>query len=143
MTGMATELGGSAIRIVVIDDDYEANSAMSRLLASSGFDVAGRAYDGLAGLTLIKATQPEIAILDIEMPAIDGLEVARRVRNEVESPPCLIAITGSVRDDSEFQDAGFDAQFQKPVDWTKLELLLANFCLARTDERLSASVAVD
>jgi CheY-like chemotaxis protein len=140
---MATELGGSAIRIVVIDDDYEANSAMSRLLASSGFDVVGRAYDGLAGLTLIKATRPDIAILDIEMPALNGLEVARRVRNEVESPAYLIAVTGCVRDDSEFHAAGFDAHFQKPVDWTKLELLLADFSFARTAERLSASVAVD
>jgi len=123
---MTAQMGHGEVRVVVIDDDYYANAAMSRLLESAGFQVAGRAYDGLAGLALIKTTQPDFAILDIEMPALDGLELARQVRKEMESPPFLIAITGIAKHDSVFEAAGFDAHFGKPVDWPKLESLLAS-----------------
>jgi len=68
------------ISVVVVDDNYDANAALSKLLEKSGFEVAGRAYDGLAGLNVIKSTHPDVAILDIAMPALDGYGLARRVR---------------------------------------------------------------
>ena len=82
------------LRVVVVDDNYDANVGISRLLERSGFQVAGRAYDGLAGLNLIKSTHPDVAILDIAMPALDGYELARRIHNEIEPPPRLVALTG-------------------------------------------------
>src|SRR6266550_468173 len=82
------------LSVVVVDDNYDANAALSRLLEKSGFEVAGRAYDGLSGLNVIKSTHPDVAILDIAMPALDGYGLARRVRSEVEPPPRLVAITG-------------------------------------------------
>src|SRR5687768_7451270 len=91
MAPIATRSGP---RIVVIDDDKATNDSLARLLASAGFNVVGRAYGGLAGLALIKATAPDVAILDIEMPGLDGFEVAKRVSHELERPPQLIAISG-------------------------------------------------
>jgi response regulator RpfG family c-di-GMP phosphodiesterase len=58
----------SSLRVVVVDDSYDANAAFSRLLEKSGFAVAGRAYDGISGLKVIKDTSPDVAILDIAMP---------------------------------------------------------------------------
>jgi len=98
-------------------------------LQRSGFEVAGRAYDGLSGLRMIKATNPDVAILDIAMPALDGFGLARRLQNEMDSPPHLVALTGfgdeSTR--AEATQAGFDAYFRKPADWPALQSLLQNF----------------
>jgi DNA-binding response OmpR family regulator len=115
-----------ALSVVVVDDNYDANAALSRLLERSGFEVAGRAYDGLSGLTVIKETKPDVAILDIAMPALDGFGLARRVRSEVDSPPRLVALTGFGTDEDEgtARSAGFDAYFRKPADWPALESVL-------------------
>lgn len=121
----------SALRVVVVDDNYDANAALSRLLQKSGFEVAGRAYDGLAGLSCIKDTNPDVAILDIAMPALDGYGLARRIRSEVESPPRLVALTGFGKESDRAQamDAGFDAYFLKPADWAAIKSVLEGYNL--------------
>jgi len=113
----------------VVDDNYDANAALSKLLEKAGFEVAGRAYDGLSGLSVIKSTHPDVAILDIAMPALDGYGLARRIRGEVESPPRLVALTGFGKesDEAEAKSAGFDAYFRKPADWAALQSLLLNY----------------
>ena len=88
---MDTKTSRSDLRVVVVDDNYDANVGITRLLERSGFEVARRAYDGIAGLKLIKETHPDVAILDIAMPALDGFQLARRIQDEVESPPRLVA----------------------------------------------------
>jgi len=117
------------LSVVVVDDNYDANAALSRLLEKSGFEVAGRAYDGLSGLSVIKSTHPDVAILDIAMPALDGYGLARRVHSEVDSPPRLVALTGfgTEASEAEAKSAGFDAYFRKPADWRALESLLHTF----------------
>ena len=117
------------LSVVVVDDNYDANAALSRLLEKSGFEVAGRAYDGLSGLSVIKSTHPDVAILDIAMPALDGYGLARRIRSEVDSPPRLVALTGfgTEADEGKATSAGFDAYFRKPADWRALESLLLNY----------------
>jgi DNA-binding response OmpR family regulator len=119
----------SALRVVVVDDNYDANAALSRLLQKSGFEVAGRAYDGLSGLRCIKTEEPDVAILDIAMPALDGYGLARRIRNEIGSPPHLVALTGFGKesDRGEALCAGFDAYFRKPADWPALKAVLDSY----------------
>jgi len=118
-----------ALSVAVVDDNYDANAALSRLLEKSGFNVAGRAYDGLSGLNVIKSTHPDVAILDIAMPTLDGYALARRVRSEVEPPPRLVALTGFGKETGETEaiSSGFDAYFRKPADWRALETLLRSF----------------
>jgi CheY-like chemotaxis protein len=119
----------NALRVVVVEDNYDANAALSRLLEQSGFEVAGRAYDGLAGLSVIRETCPDVAILDIAMPALNGYELARRVHSEIESPPRLVALTGygTESDKTEADQAGFDAYFRKPADWPALKAVLEGY----------------
>jgi CheY-like chemotaxis protein len=117
------------LRVVVVDGNYDANAALSRLLNAAGFDVAGRAYDGLSGLNVIKDAHPDVAILDIAMPALDGFGLARRLRLEMEAPPHLVALTGyGEQSDREMAaDAGFEAYFRKPADWSALSSVLRGF----------------
>lgn len=126
---MIATLNTSPLRVVVVDDNYDANAGLSRLLEKSGFEVAGRAYDGLSGLNIIKSTSPDVAILDIAMPALDGFGLARRIRSELGSRPRLVALTGygADSDKAEAADAGFDAYFCKPADWPALQSLLVNY----------------
>jgi two-component system, chemotaxis family, CheB/CheR fusion protein len=100
-----------------------------RLLKASGFDVAGRAYDGAAGLNVIRETKPDVAILDIAMPVLDGISLARLIRSEIGKLPRLVALTGFGREEDkvEAEKAGFDAFFRKPADWPRLEALLRSF----------------
>ena len=127
--GMNAAYNSGPLRVVVVDDNYDANAAISRLLQASGFEVAARAYDGLAGLNAIKDTCPDVAILDIAMPVLDGFGLARRVRCEVGSSPKLVALTGfgTEADKTQADEAGFDAYFRKPADWTALRALLDNY----------------
>ena len=119
----------SPLRVVVVEDNYDTNVALSKLLEKAGYLVAGRAYDGLSGLSLIKSTQPDVAILDIAMPALDGYGLARRIHGEVSSPPRLVALTGFGQESDEAlaKSAGFDAYFRKPADWSALQSLLAKY----------------
>jgi len=119
----------NSLRVVVVEDNYDANVALFKLLEKSGFQVAGRAYDGLSGLSVIKSTKPDVAILDIAMPALDGFGLARRVRGEVDPPPRLVALTGfgMESEKSEATSAGFDAYFCKPADWPALQAVLDSY----------------
>ena len=119
----------NTLRVVVVEDNYDANVALSKLLEKSGFQVAGRAYDGLSGLSVIKSTKPDVAILDIAMPALDGYGLARRVRGEVDPPPRLVALTGfgMESEKAEATRAGFDAYFCKPADWPALQAVLDGY----------------
>jgi DNA-binding response OmpR family regulator len=127
--GMASDTNQNAIRVVVVEDNYNANAALSRLLEKSGFEVAGRAYDGLSGLSCIKTERPDVAILDIAMPVLDGYGLARRIRSEIVSPPKLIALTGfgTAADEADATKAGFDAYFRKPADWPALKAAIEGF----------------
>jgi DNA-binding response OmpR family regulator len=126
---MATAAERNTLRVVVVEDNYDANAAVVRLLEKSGFEVAGRAYDGYSGLRVIHDTHPDVAILDIAMPALDGYALARRIRSEIGTPPRLVALTGfgEEADRKQAEQAGFDAYFRKPADWSKLEATLRGF----------------
>ena len=96
------------------------------LLTHAGFEC--RSCDnGAAGLALIKAFKPAAAIVDIGLPGIDGLELARRLRaRSKHSLLYLIALTGyGQRADRELAlEAGFDEHLVKPVDIANLERVL-------------------
>src|SRR5579863_8292785 len=105
-----------ARRIVIVEDGADNRQMLVSLLELSGHQVAAAA-NGRTGLETIRATQPEIALVDIGLPLMDGHEVARRVR---ALPECdnvyLVALTGHGRreDRQRALAAGFDAHLVKP-----------------------------
>jgi DNA-binding response OmpR family regulator len=108
-----------ACRVLIADDYMDAAESLAMLLgADSNFETEV-ALDGKAALDRANEWHPHICVLDLDMPKVDGREVARQIREQDWSErPLLIALSGwtSVRDRSGALDAGFDHYIHKPVD---------------------------
>ena len=105
-------------RILVADDHPDAADATAALLRLDGFEALA-AYDGLQALQLARSFKPDLVILDIDMPGMDGYKTARALRQEqaAGSPLVLIAHTGRTQpsDQREALAAGFDHHVPKPL----------------------------
>jgi PAS domain S-box-containing protein len=114
-------------RVLVVDDSADAAESLALVLRLRGHDVRV-AYDGASALELAAADPPDVALLDIGMPEMDGCELARRFR---ASPSLrnvvLAAVTGwgQAEDRRRTREAGFDRHFVKPVEAETLDELLA------------------
>jgi CheY-like chemotaxis protein len=114
-------------RILVVEDNPDAREALRGVLEMEGHRVAA-AVDGADGIELSAAFRPEIAFIDIALPALDGFEVARRLRARDEAKKMvLVAVTGrgQPEDRRKAQAAGFDAYLVKPVVPEQLFELIA------------------
>ena len=107
-------------RILVVDDNTDAAELMAELFERSGHRTAV-AFDGPSALEIAATFAPEIAVLDIGLPVMDGYELARRLREQIAKIH-LIALTGygQSSDRARALDAGFDVHLVKPVDPTAL-----------------------
>ncbi|MDQ2911738.1 MAG: ATP-binding protein, partial [Chloroflexota bacterium] len=117
---------GPRRRILVVDDNVDAAEALGELLRDYGHEVA-TAHDGQQALDHARLHRPEIVLLDISMPEMDGYEVAKRIRGELGlGDALLIALSGYGEDRHRrlAREAGFDQHVTKPVDASKLEELL-------------------
>jgi CheY-like chemotaxis protein/two-component sensor histidine kinase len=114
-------------RILVADDNNDALESLATLLQLSGHEVY-TAPNGAAALEFAEQHRPEVALLDIGMPKLDGYEVARRIRAQPWGQRItLVALTGWGQDSDRrrSQEAGFDSHLVKPLDLDKLTDLLA------------------
>ncbi len=118
----------AARRILVVDDNVDAAESLALILKLQGDEVR-TAHDGPAALAAAQAFQPEVILLDIGLPGMNGYEVARRLR---EQPPfegtLVVAMTGygQEEDRRRSQESGFDHHLVKPVEPTALHRLLAD-----------------
>jgi two-component system CheB/CheR fusion protein len=113
--------------IVVIEDEEDGRNMLTELLRLDGLDVVAEA-DGEAGLATICRTRPDIALVDIGLPNLDGYQVARRVREQLKSHRVkLVALTGYGRaeDHRAIMAAGFDDHLVKPLNMEDLDRVLA------------------
>jgi len=115
-------------RVLIADDNHDAATSLAMLLELEGHEVTV-VHDGRQALQNIESLNPDVAMLDIGMPEIDGYEVARRVRQKPAGRGLmLIAVTGwgQETDRARAMEAGFDLHFTKPVEPERLiELLRA------------------
>ena len=113
-------------RVLVIDDNTAGARAMQRLVKALGGECRV-AHNGETGLADLREYRPDIVILDIGMPGLDGYETCRRIRQEFGSSLMVVALTGwgQERDKDRAMQAGFDLHLTKPADPTLLEGLLA------------------
>jgi CheY-like chemotaxis protein len=113
-------------RVLVVDDNEDSAASMGMLLNFLGTDVQV-AHDGPTALAIIESYRPDVVLLDIGMPGMDGFEVARQVRQRVDfNNIMLIALTGwgQTEDRNRTRAAGFDHHLVKPADITALQSLL-------------------
>ncbi|HEY8505291.1 MAG TPA: ATP-binding protein, partial [Gemmataceae bacterium] len=113
-------------RVLVIDDNIDCADSLAVLLRLWGHEVEV-SHDGMAGLEAVPAFAPDVVLLDIGLPKMDGLQVARGLRGRPDLPPVLlVAMTGYGQEDDRrrTREAGFDHHLVKPIDPEVLQALL-------------------
>ena len=113
-------------RVLIIDDSEDAALSLAMLLEIDGHDVQ-TAHNGASGMKLMQQLSPEITLLDIGLPDINGYELAKQIRQRPEGrSSLLIALTGwgQEQDKLDAIAAGFDLHLTKPVDYPKLLAIL-------------------
>lgn len=113
----------SSRRVLVVEDEDDAGQSLVDILTIHGHE-ARAVRDGLAALDAARAFQPEVVLLDLGLPEMDGYEVARKLREEHGKQMLLVAMTGYQKDAARLQEAGFDEHLLKPPDLEKLFALL-------------------
>ena len=125
--GAETSRQNAGRRILVVDDNTDAAESLAILLRLKGHEVRV-AFEGASAIVTAREFHPQVVFLDIGMPAMDGYEVARRLRRENNvSAAMLIALTGygQESDRQRSQEAGFDLHLVKPIDPMDLKQILA------------------
>jgi len=120
------------LRVLIADDNRDAAESLARLLEMSGHEV-NVVTNGAAAIAQAASTRPDVVLLDIGMPGMDGHEVARRLRQLTNGPDMrLIAMTGYGGEDDRARSAesGFDHHLVKPIDLADLERLLPRKAVA-------------
>jgi two-component system CheB/CheR fusion protein len=113
-------------RIVVVDDNVDAAESLALLLQHDGHEVQV-AHDGHAALDVARGFQPDVVLLDIGLPGLNGYDVARRLRVDPAVPALtLVALTGFGQDEDRRRTsaAGFDHHLTKPVEYDALAELI-------------------
>src|SRR5438093_13514905 len=100
-------------RVLVIDDDEQLGAALRRALAYEGYQVS-LARDGSAGLRQAREEEPDLVVLDVLMPGLDGFEVCRRLRAGGDVPVLMLTARDDVADRVVGLDAGADDYLAKP-----------------------------
>jgi signal transduction histidine kinase/ActR/RegA family two-component response regulator len=111
--------------VLIVEDNADNRELLALIIARLGHRVS-TADDGLVGVTEALAQRPDLLLVDIGLPGLNGYEVAQQVRRELGHEVYLIAMTGygQPEDRQRALDAGFDAHFTKPLDLKALEALL-------------------
>jgi CheY-like chemotaxis protein len=117
---------GHPRRIVIVEDNADVRELLRLKLHRLGHSVDAVA-DGVAGVTAIVESKPDLALVDIGLPGLDGYEVATQVRQSLGPGVVLVAVSGfgQPEDKRKALEAGFDEHITKPADVTDIENLLA------------------
>ena len=127
---------GSPARVLVVDDNVDAAESLALLLQSDGHTVSV-VHNGVDAVQRAEAWQPDIAVLDVGLPGMNGYEVASALRQRGESCPELIAVTGygQAADTKRALEAGFRFHLVKPVDARDLTTAIARCAVSRQARR--------
>jgi CheY-like chemotaxis protein len=127
LVASAQVVPGGVRRVLVVDDNTDAAELLARAMVGFGCETQ-IAHDGPSALALIETFRPELALLDIGLPVMDGYELAQHIRNRPNAAPIhLVAVTGygQKSDIEQALAAGFDEHLTKPVDILQLKALVS------------------
>jgi two-component system CheB/CheR fusion protein len=115
------------LRIAIVEDNQDIRETLRELLSLDGHEVL-IAEDGKSGLDMIVRERPDLALIDVGLPRLDGYEVARRIKEVFGATTRVVALTGYGRQEDRLKaiQAGFDEHFVKPVEVEALTRLLAD-----------------
>jgi CheY-like chemotaxis protein len=114
------------LRVLVVDDLEDATEVLASLLKDEGFDVRV-AHSGEEALEVSRLQRPDVGLLDIGLPGMNGYELAQRMRQEVARELFLVAVTGYGDEEAKKRanEAGFNLHITKPLFGNAMETLLA------------------
>jgi signal transduction histidine kinase/ActR/RegA family two-component response regulator len=120
------------LRVLLVDDNAEITEMLAAWLEDSGHETAS-ATDGLKAIDLAVRFSPDVALVDIGLPTIDGYEVARRLRTQLQKSVVLVAVSGYGQEEDRVlsREAGFDDHLVKPVRTERIERILAKAAVSR------------
>lgn len=124
---------GHAVQVLVVDDNRDAADSLQTLFQLEGYAVRV-AYDGTQALAAIDAVWPQLIVMDLGMPGMDGYEAARQIRRKAQGRDVLmLALTGWGQGDARQRtaQAGFDHHLTKPVDFAAIAALLGQHLAQR------------
>jgi CheY-like chemotaxis protein len=126
---------GGPLRVLIVDDNADAATAVGQLMQILGHEVA-LAKDGPAALAAAATAKPDLILLDIGLPGMDGYDVAARLRAAGHTRAALVALTGYGREDDvrRSREAGFDHHLVKPVDLAQLERIASDLRARRAGD---------
>jgi PAS domain S-box-containing protein len=139
----AAEIVSAPRRILIVDDNTDTAASLALLLQLANHETY-TAHDGLEALTAAERLRPDVVLLDVRLPKLDGYEVCRRIRQRPwAGNVTLIAVTGlgQERDRQRSKEAGFDAHLVKPPDYAEITRLLMARPAAREREERDAAGA--
>ena len=113
-------------RILIVDDNKDLANSLGRLLTILGHEVEV-VCDGRRGIEIARSYRPEVVLLDIGLPLLDGYQVARTLREEGFHDTIIIAVSGygQEEDRERSREAGMDHHLTKPVDVQTLSALIS------------------
>jgi DNA-binding NarL/FixJ family response regulator len=112
-------------RVLVVDDQELVRAGLRAILEASGVDVVGEAGDGTAAVRLAAETQPEVVLMDVRMPVLDGIEATRRIRSGGAGAPRVLVLTTFDLDEYVFEALRAGASGFLLKDAPRAELLRA------------------
>ena len=129
-----------SVTILIVEDEKRIADWTQRYLERAGFQTLV-AYDGLNGLELAQQEMPDLLILDLMLPGIDGIEICRRLRADSDVPIIMLTARGAQRDRINGLDIGADDYIVKPFDPGEL-VARAKAVLRRVQGNVQASIRV-
>jgi DNA-binding response OmpR family regulator len=128
------------MRILVVDDNRDIIDLVQRVLRIEGHEVA-IARDGLEALQQEAAVEPELVILDVNLPGLDGWEVCRRIKARRKVPVLLLTVRAERADIERSRDAGADGHLLKPFEISTFLQRVAAFATQTSAPSSSAQAA--
>jgi response regulator NasT len=157
-TGTSTtdgDEGGAALRIVIAEDEAIIRMDLAEMLTEAGYDVVGQAGDGQAAVTLVREQRPDLVLMDVKMPVLDGISAAEQISAEGLAPVVMLTAFSQKELVERARDAGVMAYIVKPFTaadltpaievassrWSQLKTLEAE--IADLGDRLETRKQVD
>jgi len=106
--------------VLIVDDEQEIVDIMKVFLQRQGGYQIATASDGITALIEVGRTKPDLMILDIMIPGVDGIEVCRRIKADSNNKTVIIAVSGNSEHENRILQSGADAFMSKPIDLEKL-----------------------
>jgi excisionase family DNA binding protein len=108
--------------VLIVDDEQEIVEVIHSYLQRQGGYEISAASDGISALIEVGRAKPDLLILDIMIPGVDGVEVCRRIKSDSSNKTAIIAISGTAEKEKKVLQAGADAFMTKPIDLDRLHV---------------------